>query len=200
MTPGRYQVVTVGGYDLSEVASAFQKEVRRGNEGLSLFWASEMDLSGYGEYAWKRLRIMVSEDIGLAEPMLPAVIDALYRTWKDLRAKKDQPQPSPRLMLVQAVMMCANAKKSRAVCHASIVTYRSRPKVEMPDYALDKHTRRGRQKGRGFKHFFEEGAKLWPVADIPDPYEAEARRILEGGNADPEPEADPGDGEPLMLL
>jgi hypothetical protein len=37
-----------------------------------------------------------------------------------------------------------------------------------------KHTRRGRQRGREHKHFFEEGALL-AGETIPDPYAAEGR-------------------------
>ena len=33
-------------------------------------------------------------------------------------------------------------------------------KIEIPDYALDKHTFRGKKMGRGNKHFLEEGAKI----------------------------------------
>jgi hypothetical protein len=42
------------------VASALQKAIRRGNEREALFWASELDLAGYGGYVWKRLRIIAS--------------------------------------------------------------------------------------------------------------------------------------------
>jgi len=30
---------------------------------------------------------------------------------------------------------------------------------QTPDWALDKHTRRGKAMGRGFEHFFSEGVK-----------------------------------------
>ena len=55
---------SIGGYKLGEVASALQKSIRRGDEPQALFWSTELDLSGYTEYAWKRLRIITSEDIG----------------------------------------------------------------------------------------------------------------------------------------
>ena len=41
--------------------------------------------------------------------------------------------------------------------------------LRMPEYALDKHTRRGKGLGRGMKHFYEEGAML-ANCHIPDPY------------------------------
>jgi hypothetical protein len=43
---------TPGGYAMGEVRSALQKEIRRGNELEALFWLSEIDLAGYGAYAF----------------------------------------------------------------------------------------------------------------------------------------------------
>lgn len=39
---------------------------------------------------------------------------------------------------------------------------------EMPDYAMDKHTRSGRQKKRGYKHFFDVASKLNNEYVFPD--------------------------------
>jgi hypothetical protein len=36
---------------------------------------------------------------------------------------------------------------------------------EIPDYAIDMHTLKGKKMGRGVKHFFEEGSKLHPHPD-----------------------------------
>ena len=43
---------TVGGHFCGEAASALQKTIRRGLEREALYWASELDLSGYGNYVW----------------------------------------------------------------------------------------------------------------------------------------------------
>lgn len=49
--------------------------------------------------------------------------------------------------------------------------------------ALDKHTRRGQEMGRGSIHFFEEGAKVIPQLDVDNGYKERYRKILE--NYDP---------------
>ncbi len=171
------ELTSVGGYQLGEVASALQKCVRRGEEESALFWATELDMSGYGEYCWKRLKIMASEDVGLAEPGLAGEIRALYGNWLDQRKKKDERHGPERLFLVHAVIILARAKKSRLVDHALIAYYEAaRPKLEIPDAALDKHTRRGRMKGRGHEHFWTEGAKVNNAAKIVDRYYTVARR------------------------
>lgn len=172
------EMPTPGGYTCGEVASAFQKCIRRGLEEDALFWATELDLAGYGEYVWKRLRIIVSEDIGLAEPGLAADLRALYDNWLDQRKKKDERHGPERLFLVHAVLRCARAQKSRMVDHALIVMYEGRREHrEIPDFALDRHTSRGRRRQRGWKHFWEEGAHLTNPSPIADPFQPQAREI-----------------------
>lgn len=171
------ELTSAGGYKLGEVASAMQKCLRRGLEADALFWATELDLSGYGEYVWKRLKIVASEDVGLAEPPLPATIQALYQSWLQQRKKQDDRHGPERLFLVHAVLLLARAEKSRLVDHALIAMYEAaRPRREIPDFALDKHTARGKALRRGHEHFWTEGARLSNAGAVPDDYEAIARR------------------------
>jgi len=112
--------------------------------------ATELDRSNFGEYVWKRLRIIASEDIGLAQPSAVVSIRALYDNWKDQRKKDDARHAPERLFLVHAVMLLCRAAKSRSVDHALVVFYEGeRPRREVPDFALDKHTGRGRARKRG---------------------------------------------------
>ncbi len=173
-----FRFQTQSGNDLFEVSSAFQKSVRRAIEEEALHWAIELDLSGYGEYAWKRLRIMVSEDIGIAEPVLPSQVEALYRTWKDLKTKKDEGHKPERLPFVHAVLLAVRARKSRLVDNAVTVFYRQHPKKAVPNWAVDQHTMRGKSLGRGMEHFLTEGVMLENRGPVPDPYEAAAMEIL----------------------
>lgn len=172
------ELKTPGGYLCGEVASALQKCVRRGDEDGALFWGTELDLAGYGEYVWKRIRIMCSEDVGLAAPGLAADVRALYDNWLDQRKKKDAIHGPERLFLVHALLLLSRAQKSRLVDHALICHYEGkRDPREVPDVALDKHTRRGRSRNRGWEHFWSEGAKLVNASELPDPYAQRAREI-----------------------
>jgi len=172
------EIHTPGGYTCGEVSSAMQKCIRRGLADDALFWATELDLAGFGEYVFKRLVIIASEDIGLADPQACVRVAALREAWRDQRKKKDSRHAPERLFLVQAVLDVARAPKSRMVDHALIVMYEGqREKRPVPDFALDKHTARGRARKRTWKHFWEEGARLENRAPIDDPYEAPARAI-----------------------
>ena len=174
----RFKIETVSGHPLGEVASAFQKAIRRGLEDEALHWGVELDMSNYGEYAWKRMRIMTSEDVGLAEPHLAATIYALYQNWVDQKRKKDLKHGPERLFLVHAILLLVRAKKSRIVDHALITYYGNHKPRSIPDYALDKHTAAGRRMGRGVEHFFSDGIQLANRSELVDEYEAKAKATL----------------------
>jgi replication-associated recombination protein RarA len=170
------ELTSKGGYKMGEVASALQKSIRRGEEDAALFWGTELDMSGFGEYCWKRLRIMTSEDIGLADPHLAATVQALYSAWADQRKKKDERHGPERLFLVHAIILLARAPKSRMVDHALIAYYEAdRPQRQIPDCALDKHTVAGKRLRRGHEHFWTEGAHINNAGEVSDPYYITAR-------------------------
>jgi hypothetical protein len=156
---GRIPPTSRHGHDWNEVTSSFQKTIRRGDEEAALYFMSELYDHGHEKYVWKRLLIMVSEDIGLAEPFLPAQIRALYDNW--LFLKKEDKGGGAKLPVVHATLLMARARKSRIVDHATVFYFG--PNVERrepPDYGLDKHTIRGKRMGRGWDHFWEEGTLL----------------------------------------
>jgi replication-associated recombination protein RarA len=190
-----YKVTTVNGHLLPEVVSALQKCIRRGQVDDALYWAVDMYLTGYDEYAWKRLRIMASEDVGPAEPNLPATIAALYSTYVELKKKKDEAHAPQRLQFVHAVILLATARKNRIVDHALIHHFGNHAtlKRDIPDCALDKHTARGKRMGRGAEHFFAEGIKLANETGD-DPYRELARKTLTGAPASEPITADAGPG------
>lgn len=183
---GYFQPTTSSGHQLGEVASAFQKSIRRGLEDEALHWGVELDLSSFGEYAWKRMRIMCSEDIGLGEPELPAQIYSLYQNWVDQRKKKDEKHGPERLFFIHAILLLVRAKKSRIVDNALMTYYGNHEKREVPDFAQDKHTQKGRQMHRGVDHFFQEGSKLENVANLEDPYRERAWKTMNAVQGKPE--------------
>lgn len=149
-------------YDFFEVASTIQKAIRRGDEDTAMYFAVEMHKSNFGEYLWKRLKIIASEDVGLAEPSISANIHALYENYKEQLKKKDEKNQPERLFLTHAILLLCRAKKSRLVDWTLINYWENygMEKREIPDYAFDKHNMRGRAMGRGIDHFFKDGTKL----------------------------------------
>ena len=170
-------LITQKGYDLHEVISALQKEIRRCKEYEAVYWAAELE-SFKPKILWNRLRVIASEDIGLADPYASLIVDVLEKQYDDAVADK---KDSKRLFLVHAVLFLARSPKSRIVDNLLAVVYNDEERHEIPDYALDKHTVRGKQMGRGYEHFFAEGALL-EKQTIEDPYEKKAFEALKKKN------------------
>ena len=145
--------LTPSDYNFHEVLSALQKEIRRGNEEQALFWALELESSTkYQKALWSRLRVIASEDVGIANPFIAILINALNRAYENVTKGK-------RLFVSHAILALCRSPKSRIVDDFLIVVQRSQ-NLEIPDYALDMHTSRGKIMGRGLKHFHTEGCKL----------------------------------------
>jgi len=162
MSKEKFELRTSKGYCFFECSSALQKSIRRGNEENAMYFAVELFNSGYGEYIWKRLRIMCSEDIGLAEPNMPANIQALYEMYAAQAKKKDEKHAPERLFLTHAVIMLCRAKKSRLIDWTLLFFWEKHPNhnIPIPDYAYDKHNAKGRAMGRGIDHFYQDGTVL----------------------------------------
>jgi len=168
---------TQRGYDIYELLSALQKDIRRGNEYEALFWAVELE-SFNPRMLWNRLRIIASEDIGITNPLAPLIIDVLEKEYDDAKEREND---SNRLFLVHAVLFLARSRKSRIVDDLLNVVYgqiqHEDKKLPIPDYALDMHTLRGKKMKRGLDHFFSEGTKL-SNEPLENPYIEKAEQIL----------------------
>lgn len=153
---------TRNGYKFDEVASALQKEIRRGHEREALYWALELD-HGFSSYLWRRLVIIACEDVGMANFPLVATICALQQQVEYLRAKS--PTKTYDLnILAFAILALARSPKSREADHFKHEVMRAirlgDMKLEIPDYAKDMHTASGRALGRDVRHFWTEGSKV----------------------------------------
>lgn len=150
------------GHPLAEVLSAAIKELRRGHEEQSLYWALEMATAcrPAEEFLWECLVVFTSEDVGLANPeALPLV--------GDLKDAYFQIPPKDRrrfVFLAHATCYLARSKKSRYVTE---ILFDTIDRIEdgtltfsMPDYAVDIHTARGKSLGRGELHYLTAAALL----------------------------------------
>lgn len=170
-----YAMLTKSGKNFYHVASAFQKCVRRGMEHEALWYGTELYESNYEEYAWFRMRVMASEDVGLANPNLAVQIQALYTIFMDLKKKKNAHCPE-KLQFTNALLLLIRSPKSRLVdnklCHYFFLRH-TMPEPEFPDFTFDMHTREGKALGRANDYFFEESAKITNenLALVPDEYE-----------------------------
>lgn len=170
------EIDTPGGHRLDEVVSALQKCCRRGLLTEAAYFASELDIAGYGAWAWRRLEVIASEDVGLADEQLPATLHALRVSWEQAkkREKHRTGVGNSTLFLMHAVALIARSGKSRMLDHLVAVMYgRERPRLEVPGFAIDAHTARGRREGLG--SYDDSYALTNEDRSIDDPHEDEAR-------------------------
>ena len=160
------QILTQKGRDFFEISSAFQKSLRRCDEHKTLSFATELINSNYEKYLWKRIVVMVSEDIGLADPQLPQQVYALQQNYYHLKEAKAKEYKLP---IYHALLLMIRSQKSRLVdwCHGRYQDGYYYDDVEpIPDYALDMHTRQGKRMGKNIDDFFDEGAVLNNHTDL----------------------------------
>ncbi len=172
-------VKTYHGLPGDQVISALQKEIRRGNSENAVLLAYEMAITSPAmeDYLWQRLMVIAVEDIGFGEPHAPLMLNALYQMVRTF----DRSVGERKLFAVHAVRYLCDCQKDRSsdemvnwVKHA---VARGEAKPSIPDYALDMHTAQGQAKGRGIRHFYEEGAKLEP--ELPNRDLTYRQRIME---------------------
>lgn len=137
---------------------------------------------GFHSMVCKRLQVISHEDIDTgADPRIVPFVKASCEqanTWYDPDAAK---LGKSRMAVGNSIRMMCRAVKSREGDHfaaslgwASIL---EKFKPELPDWAFDKHTSKGKKLGRGLDHFRTESTKLVPPVKKKDAYEDEAYRL-----------------------
>jgi replication-associated recombination protein RarA len=181
-----------GDYELDEVVSALQKEIRRGFHERAFCWAVTMVNNGYEDYMWRRLMVILAEDIGYHDLRVAPFVVAMFQANELATVKVRQKSKTDTNFLASAILAMCKAVKTREGCDLDeYVGYciEHGLKLEVPPYALDMHTKRGRDEGglsdddgtKGNRLFEMEGRKLHPEAPIVGDYkkyrDACARRL-----------------------
>jgi replication-associated recombination protein RarA len=162
------RVRTVHGFWADELVSTLQKSIRRGLVENAALVAYEMYASGAEaeDQVWSRLRIISVEDVGFGNLNAPVLIRAL----DDFRRGTSRQTPDRLIFLIHAVRVLATSQKDRTSDEMATwvrqAVERGEAQPDVFDVALDMHTRRGRELGRGFQHWFAEGARV--ENEIPD--------------------------------
>ena len=152
---------TINGYNYLDVVSAFQKSIRRSDEEVALFFGIEIELSNRDEALWRRLKVITSEDVGLANPNAIVIIESLHNSYREAKKQKKTSNPQ-RLMLIHAILFLCRSPKSRLVDWALNACYplHNFNLINIPEYAYDMHTKKGKSMGKDLAHFAKEGALL----------------------------------------
>jgi putative ATPase len=160
--------------DHYDVISAFIKSIRGSDADAGLYWLAVMLEAGEdARFIARRLVILASEDIGMADPMSIVVADAAARAVEFVGL------PEAQLNLAQAVVHLATAPKSNRVA-MGIWTARTDVQ-ELPSSGVPMHLRDasyraaaklGHGKGYDYPHDHPEG---WVAQDYRPPEVADRR-------------------------
>lgn len=151
---------TIGNYPADQVISALQKEIRRGNFEDACFWGLELLESDelFIEKFWERILVISVEDT--AEHIVVSIVTDLKNNYYDLKNSKKVDQTINGL---KAIKILCDAKKDRIVNEIyDYLRFKRKEglKKEIPVYAIDKHTKLGKEQGKDYKHFLKIAAKI----------------------------------------
>ena len=188
----RPDLKTNRGYDFFEASSAMQKAIRRADTKMAGYFALELFQSGYYRYVWKRLLTVSAEDVEL--PITKEIL-SLHRGFEMVNTPKP-PEMKGRIFITKAVILLCKAHKSRDMDHLQNLVYDLRVSmdegriqhelmdsdeyVEIPDYAYDCHTLRGKKRGRTKKDFFlEERESLFPIDEGRQEFDLQLKEYIQ---------------------
>ncbi|SLN55083.1 hypothetical protein AQS8620_02416 [Aquimixticola soesokkakensis] len=158
------RTTTDHGFAADEVISALQKCLRRGmlENAILLGWEMFLTSPELEEMMWSRLCVIAVEDVGAGNAQLPVLIETLYQQ----HARYPRPAGDRFLFAAHAIRLIAGSEKDRT--SDDLVNW-ARRSVELgerlpqiPDVALDMHTRQGQEMGRDYRFFMEEASKVIP--------------------------------------
>jgi replication-associated recombination protein RarA len=155
------RTTTMNGYSVDELRSVLQKSIRRG-------WVEEAALAAHElfftspeteEVLWRRLEIIATEDVGFGMPTAPAIIEAMNQQRQRMADRDDR-----WIYCAHAVRLLATAPKDNMSMELAgwtrAVVASGERKVEVEDFMLDLHTRKGVAMGRDKAHWWNEGSRL----------------------------------------
>lgn len=166
-----------------EVISALQKSIRRGLTKEACEFAYELYISAphFEEKLWRRLLAISVEDIGFGNLDAAVQINALNQMRQSFSYNE-----SDRVMFVfHAIRILTESVKDRStdlLKNIVIKSFAMGYTPEIPDYALDKHTTRGKEMGRDSFHFLNDASKVHPQLEVDNNYKAEYEEILKKYN------------------
>jgi putative ATPase len=169
-----------------DVLSAFIKSIRGSDPDAGLYWLARMLEAGEDpRLIARRMVILASEDIGLADPQSLLVADAAARALEYVGL------PEARLNLAQAVLHLSLAPKSNAVIRAldaAVADVRDRPSGRVPRHLRDAHypgaARLGHGEGYRYPHDYPHDELGGWVEQEYRPPEVAGRRYYRPNPAD----------------
>lgn len=182
---------TKAGFSSYQMASLYQKFVRRGDKEKAMFAAFEMTRSGYESMFWSRVTTIIIEDLSLPpeEAYLLSAVERLRTLATDVFDDDEWMQVAT-AMRCAAILAEAESERSllpmqrwwRGIAEDRLEALKQNEKLEHDfpvapfgsphsDHAIefvcaDKHTAEGSRAGRGTKHYFAEASRTSEPSEL----------------------------------
>jgi MgsA AAA+ ATPase C terminal len=122
------------------------------------------------------------EDVGKGNIMMPVIVESLYR----MHQRISRPSGDRFLFAAHAIRLIAESPKDRTsddtVNFAKLESQTRDKAPEIPDFAIDMHTKRGWDLGHGYEHFMKEASHIEnPVKDRDNSYRDRIIAAIESG-------------------
>lgn len=155
---------TKHGIDADLVISALQKCIRRADEYTATRMAYELYITStfHEEKMWNRLLVISVEDIGFGNTEAPIFVKTMY----DLHKEYNYGDGDRTIFFIHAIRYLCRCKKERSSDNLKNVIMRENERgiiPEIPDFAIDMHTIKGRERGRDVFYFLDEASKGMPL-------------------------------------
>jgi putative ATPase len=163
--------------DHYDVISAFIKSIRGSDADAGLYWLARMLAAGEdARFIARRLVILASEDVGMADPLSLLVADAAARAVEFVGL------PEAQLNLAQAVVHLAGAPKSNRITvalGAARADVESQPSGQVPPHLRDAHYQGAARLGHGAGYRYPHDAPSGWVEQSYRPEHLEGRPYYE---------------------
>ena len=169
-----YDARTKNGYSMYEMSSMIQKAIRRCDIPHAAYAANELSVQ-YRAYLWRRLLTVSAED---CYGIMTKEIVALQQADQTVNAK-NKPGQTNDLFIAKAVILLCMARKNRDadyvacnfmwgdrpltdkeydefVDYDEVERLKSVTRFDVPDYVFDRHTARGKARGKTTLDFFRD--------------------------------------------
>lgn len=121
--------------------------------------------SFHEEKLWNRLLVIAVEDIGFGDTNALMIV----KTLNDLRKEYPYLDGDRPIFFLYAIRYLCKCKKERSTDHIKNIIMKENEKgeiPEIPDYAIDMHTNKGRfELKRDVFYFLDEASKVEPLSD-----------------------------------
>ena len=163
-----------------ELVAGLQKSIRRADVDIAIDIAYEMYITSeqFEDKLWRRLTIIACEDIGFGNPYAITVINNL----DEARKKFPYTDGDRPFFFMHAIRFLCKQSKERSTDHIKnlvIKKFEQGYVPEVPDYAYDVHTAKGRAKGRDVMHFLDVSSRVTPLMEgYDDTYRLKFREVV----------------------